>query len=45
MYDATGSYHSVFIIITAVYIAAIVFIYFAFGVNPKPLMRPSKLPK
>jgi sugar phosphate permease len=45
MYDATGSYHSVFVIITAVYIAAIVCIYFAFGANPKPLVRPSKLPK
>ena len=45
MYDATGSYHSVFIIITAVYIAAIVFIYFAFGANPKPLVRLSKIPK
>ena len=45
MYDATGSYHSVFIIITAVYIAAIVCIYFAFGANPKPLVRPSKLQK
>jgi len=29
----------------AVYIAAIVFIYFAFGVNPKPLVRPPKIPK
>ena len=45
MYDATGSYHSVFIIITAVYIAAIVCVYLAFGLNPKPLVRPSKLQK
>jgi sugar phosphate permease len=45
MYDATGSYHSVFIIITAIYIAAIVCIYFAFGANPKPLVRSAKLQK
>jgi sugar phosphate permease len=45
MYDATGSYHSVFIIITGVYLAAILCIYFAFGINPKPLVRPSKLQK
>ncbi len=45
MYDATGSYHFVFMIITGIYIAAIVCIYFAFGINPKPLVRPSKLQK
>jgi len=39
MFDATGSYHSVFVITTAIYAAAILGIYFAFGVNPKPLMR------
>ena len=40
MFDATGSYHSVFIIITVIYAAAILGIYFAFGPNPKPLVRP-----
>ena len=42
MYDATGSYHSVFVIITVIYIVAILGIYLAFGANPKPLMRSSK---
>ena len=41
MFDATGSYHSVFIITTVIYAAAIIGIYFAFGVNPKPLVRSS----
>jgi sugar phosphate permease len=41
MFDASGSYHSVFIIITAIYAAAILGIYFAFGANPKPLIRLS----
>ena len=41
MYDATGSYHSVFVIIAAIFAAAILGIYFAFGANPKPLARPS----
>ena len=45
MYDATGSYHRVFVIITAIYIAAIIGIYFAFGANPKPLVRPAKSKK
>ena len=39
MFDATGSYHSVFIIIAAIYTVAILGIYFAFGTKPKPLMR------
>jgi MFS family permease len=42
MFDATGSYHSVFIIITAIIVAAILLIYLAFGANPKPLVRLSK---
>ena len=42
MYDASGSYHSIFFIITAITIAAVFGIYFAFGANPKPLVRPSK---
>jgi len=41
MFDATGSYHSVFLITTTIYAIAILGIYFAFGVNPKPLVRPS----
>jgi sugar phosphate permease len=41
MFDATGSYHSVFVITTAIYVAAILGIYFAFGANPKPLVRLS----
>jgi cyanate permease len=45
MYDATGSYHSVFVIITAIYVVAILGIYFAFGANPKPLVRFSKSKK
>ena len=39
MFDATGSYRSVFVITTAICAAAILGIYFAFGVNPKPLIR------
>jgi MFS family permease len=39
MFDATRSYHGVFVIITAIYAAAILGIYLAFGVNPKPLVR------
>ena len=41
MFDASGSYHGVFIIITMIYAAAILGIYFAFGASPKPLVRPS----
>ena len=41
MFDATGSYHSVFIIIAAIYTVAILGIYFAFGTKPKSLVRPS----
>jgi sugar phosphate permease len=41
MFDATGSYQSVFSIITVLYAAAVIWIYFAFGANPKPLMRRS----
>jgi MFS family permease len=41
MFDATGSYRSVFIIITALYAIAILWVYFAFGANPKPLVRAS----
>jgi hypothetical protein len=39
MYDATGSYRSVFMIITAINAIAIIGIYFAYGINPKPLLR------
>ena len=45
MYDATGSYHRVFVIITAIYIIAMIGIYFSFGANPKPLVRPAKSKK
>jgi sugar phosphate permease len=41
MFDATGSYHSVFVIITVIYAAAILAIYFAFGAKTKPLVRLS----
>ena len=39
MYDATGSYRSVFMIITAINVIAIIGIYFAYGIDPKPLLR------
>jgi len=42
MFDATGSYHRVFMIITGIYAAAIIALYFAFGANPKPLVRSAK---
>jgi sugar phosphate permease len=38
IFDATGSYHAVFLIVTAIYTGAILAIYFAFGANPKPLV-------
>ena len=39
MFDAAGSYHSVFIIITVIYATAILGIYLAFGIKPKSLAR------
>jgi MFS family permease len=45
MFDATGSYHSVFIIVIATYAAAILGIYFAFGAKPRPLVRLAILKK
>jgi len=45
MFDATGSYHRVFMIITGIYAAAIIALYFAFGANPKPFVRPAKSAK
>jgi sugar phosphate permease len=39
MFDTTGSYHSVFVIVIAIFAAAILGIYLAFGANPKPLVR------
>jgi sugar phosphate permease len=45
MFDATGSYHRVFVIIIAIYAAAILGIYFAFGANPKQLLRLSSSKK
>jgi sugar phosphate permease len=41
IFDATGSYRSVFVITTAINAIAILGIYFAFGANPKPLVRLS----
>jgi sugar phosphate permease len=41
IFDATGSYHTVFVIVTAIYVGAILAIYFAFGAKPKPLVRLS----
>ena len=39
MFDAAGSYHTVFVVITVMYATATLGIYFAFGARPKPLMR------
>jgi MFS family permease len=36
-------YHRVFVMIIAIYAAAILGIYFAFGANPKPLLQSSVL--
>jgi sugar phosphate permease len=41
MFDATGSYQTVFMIVTGLYALVILGIYFAFGANPKPLLRRS----
>jgi MFS family permease len=45
MFDTTGSYHSVFITVTIIYIMAILSLYFAFGVKPRHLLRPAVLKK
>jgi MFS family permease len=45
MFDATGSYQIVFVIVAILFAAAIIGIYLAFGANPKPLMRLSKSKK
>jgi sugar phosphate permease len=45
MFDATGSYRSVFIILTALYALSILLVYFAFGAKPKPLVRASAAKK
>jgi sugar phosphate permease len=45
MFDATGSYHNVFVIVIAIYAAAILGIYLACGIRPKPLMRTSTAKK
>ena len=41
MFDATGSYYSVFVIVAILFVAAILGIYLAFGAKPKPLVRLS----
>jgi len=41
MFDATGSYHSVFVTFTVIYAVAILGIYLAFGAKPKPFVRLS----
>jgi sugar phosphate permease len=41
LFDATGSYHLVFVIVTAIFAVAILAIYFAFGTKPKPFVRLS----
>ena len=41
IFDATGSYRSVFVITTTINAIAILGIYFAFGAYPKPLVRLS----
>ena len=45
MFDTTRSYHSVFVIVTVLYVAALFGIYFAFGANPKPFVRLSNSKK
>jgi sugar phosphate permease len=45
MFDTTRSYHSVFVIVTVLYVAALFGIYFAFGANPKPFVRLPKSKK
>ncbi len=39
MFDMTGSYYAVFIIVISIYVIAILTLYFAFGVKPKPIMK------
>jgi sugar phosphate permease len=41
MFDATGSYQTVFIIVAVIFAVAILAIYFAFGVTPKPFKKVS----
>jgi len=41
IFDATASYSMVFVIVASAYMAAILGIYIAFGINPKPIMLTS----
>jgi len=43
MFDATGSYASVFVIVAIVYIIAILGMYIAFGAKPKPFLKSTKV--
>jgi MFS family permease len=40
IFDATGSYHWVFIVAIAFYLVAMISIYFAYGVKPRRLKVP-----
>lgn len=42
MFDSMKSYHGVFILVTVIYVFSILTLYFAFGANPRPFMRPSR---
>jgi MFS family permease len=41
LFDATGSYYIVFVIVMAIFVGSTLAIYFAFGAKPKPLLRLS----
>jgi sugar phosphate permease len=41
IFDATGSYHNVFVMVTAIFILAILAIYFAYGASPKSRVKRS----
>jgi predicted MFS family arabinose efflux permease len=44
LFDATGSYQAIFIVVASIFMAATLAVYLAFGVRPKPLMRsPGRL--
>jgi sugar phosphate permease len=36
IFDATGSYHSVFLLLIGIYLLAILTLYFAYGLTPRP---------
>jgi MFS family permease len=45
IFDYTGSYHGVFVIVSVIYLIAILFIYLSFGLKPRPFRNAPVLQK